>query len=223
MNLLAIDTSTDCASVALMINGELRTREQPALRQHARELLPMIEQLLAETGANLNQLDGIAYGRGPGSFTGLRISCSVAKGLAYAHDLPLLPASSLATIANEACYQNKENEETGFLTLLDARMNQVYWACFTDNLNEAEEFVSDVATITLVNDYPLILAGVGFEPYYNQLPLAVQARIIKQCTIYPHAQTMIRMALAGQLTELTPAEALPVYIRNQITQGEPRG
>ena len=102
MNLLAIDTSTEHATVAVTAHGELFSEEQGSMRQHAQFLLPMVERMLGLAGLSLTQLDGIVFGRGPGSFTGLRIACSVAKGLAYAHDLPLYPVSSLAAIAYEA-------------------------------------------------------------------------------------------------------------------------
>ncbi|KTC81634.1 tRNA (adenosine(37)-N6)-threonylcarbamoyltransferase complex dimerization subunit type 1 TsaB [Legionella brunensis] len=224
MNLLAIDTSTECASVALSINGELSSTEQGAQRQHARVLLPMIEQLLAEANVKLHQLDALVYGRGPGSFTGLRIACSIAKGLAYSHNLPLYPVSSLAAIAEEVfSQQDTTAENTEVLTLIDARMNQVYWSCYAKNQRQAEEFVTDVSMLKLPSDSSLIIAGVGFEPYLEQLPNAIQERVIKKATVYPHAQTMIRLALSGTIKAISAAEALPVYVRNQITQGESRG
>ena len=95
MKLLAIDTSTEIASVALMIGNELTCEEQGSQKTHAQLLLPMIDKLMVDAGLQLNQLDGIIFGCGPGSFTGLRIACSIAKGLAYAHDLGLIPVSSL--------------------------------------------------------------------------------------------------------------------------------
>lgn len=223
MNLLAIDTSTECASVALIVNGDLRSEEQGAQRQHARLLLPMIEGLLAEAEISLNQVDAIVYGRGPGSFTGLRIACSVAKGLAYAHDLPLFPVSSLAAIANEAMQEKEKMADAAVLAMIDARMNQVYWACFIDEINEAEEQVSEMANLKLTSDCPLIVAGVGYEPYLSQLPIATQSRIVSHSTLYPNARAMIRLALSGRVKPVSAAEAVPVYVRNQITQGEVRG
>lgn len=223
MNLLAIETSTECASVALTINGDIRSEEQGAQRQHAHLLLPMVERLLAEAALNVGQLDAIAYGRGPGSFTGLRIACSVAKGLAYAHDLPLFPVSSLAAIASEVLQQKDIPKNTAVLAMLDARMNQLYWACFTNQINEVEERVSGVTDILLSADNPLILAGVGYEPYLQQLSSNIQARMTSHFTIYPKAQAMIRLVLTGTIKAVSAADALPVYIRNQITQGEPRG
>ena len=102
MKLLAIDTSTERASVALAVGQEIQSREHLAQRQHAQFLLPVIDELLSEAGLTISQLDGIVFGRGPGSFTGLRIACSIVKGLAYAHDLAVYPVSSLLTIANDA-------------------------------------------------------------------------------------------------------------------------
>ncbi|ASQ46629.1 tRNA (adenosine(37)-N6)-threonylcarbamoyltransferase complex dimerization subunit type 1 TsaB [Legionella clemsonensis] len=223
MNLLAIDTSTACASVALSINGNIKSLEQGAQRQHAQLLLPMIEQLLAEAELTLTQLDGIVYGRGPGSFTGLRIACSVAKGLAYAHDLPLYPVSSLAAIAEEVCCQHQMAPNTEVLALIDARMNQVYWACYTCTQRDAKEHVSELSALALASDAPLIIAGIGFKPYLGHLPALVQTRVIKQLEIYPQAKTMIRLTLNDTIRAITAAEAVPVYVRNQITQGDTRG
>lgn len=223
MNLLSIDTSTEKASVALTLNGEIRSEEQGAQRQHARMLLPMIERLLADNGLHLNQLDAIVYGCGPGSFTGLRIACSVAKGLAYSHDLPLLPVSSLAAIANEVRERNELAKDAAILAVLDARMNQLYWTCFAEESKGTEEQVSYAADIHMPGETPFILAGVGYESYLQQLPLSLHTRLVNHFPIYPHAQAMIRLALSGEITAVSAAEALPVYVRNQITQGESRG
>lgn len=223
MNLLSIDTSTEKASVALALNGEIRCEEQAVQRQHAQMLLPMIDRLLADSELCLSQLDAIVYGRGPGSFTGLRIACSVAKGLAYSHDLPLLPVSSLAAIANEVRVQNRLAKDAAILAVLDARMNQLYWGCFAGDANESEEQVCDAADIHVPGEKKFVLAGVGFDAYLRQLPVSLHTRLVNHFTIYPHAQAMIRLALSGEVKAVSAAEALPVYVRNQITQGETRG
>ena len=218
MKLLAIDTSTDTATVALAVNGEIYTEEQAGMRQHAQFLLPMIERLLALASLSCHQLDGIVFGRGPGSFTGLRIACSVAKGLAYAHDLPMYPVSSLASIAYEVGLGQR------ILTLIDARMHQVYWAYFSKDSFDVPEQVSVASEIKLPSDNPFILAGVGFEPYAVQLPIELQAQIIQQRIIYPRAKAMIRLVEMGHIKAISAEAALPVYVRNQVTQGgESRG
>ena len=99
MKLLAIDTSTEVASVAVLLDEAIFCTELESQKTQAQLLLPMIDKLMIDTGIQMNQLDGIIFGCGPGSFTGLRIACSIAKGLAYAHDLNLIPVSSLAAIA----------------------------------------------------------------------------------------------------------------------------
>lgn len=225
MNLLAIDSSTQQASVALSIKGEVRSIEQGAQHSHARLLLPLIEQLLAEAGVGLQQLEAIVFGQGPGSFTGLRISCSLAKGLAYAKDLPLYPVSSLAAIANEAFFVHKGAQNASVLALLDAHMNQVYWAYFGQNALEAQQQqVSAAAEIRPDEAYnPLIVAGVGYESYLQQLAPALQARLSGHFRIYPKAEAMIRLVLTGTITTISASDALPFYLRNQITQGELRG
>ncbi|KTD32865.1 O-sialoglycoprotein endopeptidase [Legionella nautarum] len=223
MNLLAIDTSTETASVALLQKGELRSEEQGAQRNHARLILPMVENLLAEAELSLSQLDGLVYGRGPGSFTGLRIACSVAKGLAYAQDLPLYPVSSLAAIANEALQQGTNPQDAAVLAVVDARMNQLYWAYFNAQFDQVEEQVSSVADLALADEKPFILAGVGYESYLSQFSPAMQKRCYKMLTIFPKAEAMIRLVLTGKIEAVSAADALPVYVRNQITQGEPRG
>ena len=128
MTLLAIDTSTERATVALAVGDTVFHDEKHNVREHAQCLLPMINGLLEKAAVSLSQLDGIVFGCGPGSFTGLRITCSMAKALAYAHDLPLFPVSSLAAIANKV-YHVTENlkPDTHVLAMLDARMQQVYF------------------------------------------------------------------------------------------------
>lgn len=220
MKLLAIDTSTELASVALSLNNQIFVEEQDNLRQHAQFLLPMIERLLAKAQMPLNQLDGIVFGSGPGSFTGLRITCSIAKALAYTHDLPLFPVSSLMAIA-EAALQDLP-KETNILAMLDARMHQVYWQYFTKN-SFAIPQVSSPIDIDLPTYMPLCIAGVGFEPYIAQLPQVIQDRIVKKMMVYPHAAAMLACVAAKKIQPVDASMALPMYVRNQVTQGEGRG
>lgn len=225
MNLLAIDTSTDLLTVAIDVHGETHSEEQGSMRQHAQRLLPMIERLLARAGASFSQLDGIVFGRGPGSFTGLRIACSVAKGLGYAHDVPLFPVSSLAAIANDV-YQTEvgKGSDAHVLAMIDARMRQVYWGYFPDQSYTVKEQVTSAIDVVLPSSGPLIVAGVGFESYVLDLPDVLRAQVVKQCCIFPQALAMIRLVNTGEIKPVSAAEALPVYVRNQVTQGgESRG
>lgn len=224
MNLLALDASTEFLSLALAINGELFRAEQPLPRQHARSILPMIESLLTEAECTLGQLDGIVYGQGPGSFTGLRVACSVAKGLAYAYNLPLFPVSSLAALAQSAFQKDKNlPKNSGVLAMMDARMQQVYWAYFTAPYREASAQVGGARTINLTLDTSIIVTGVGYQPYLEQLPLVLQKKIAQHFPSYPSAQAMVAFVLAARTMPLSAQDALPLYVRNQVTQGEPRG
>src|SRR5512139_4159598 len=123
MKLLVIDTSTEWCSAALWLDGRILARRVLAEQRHSSLLLPMVDELLREAGLALRELDGIGYGAGPGSFTGLRIACAVTQGLAFGADLPVVGVSTLESIA----------EQTGadhVLTVLDARMAEVYWAAY---------------------------------------------------------------------------------------------
>lgn len=127
--ILALETSSDACSVALRVGETVYLEEHDEARAHARVLLPTIEGLLREAGLACADLDGILYGCGPGSFTGLRIGCAVAQGLAWAHELPTLGVSSLALLA-EVALRDADAAAVGVLTVLDARMDECYVAAF---------------------------------------------------------------------------------------------
>lgn len=220
MNILAIDTSTEKATVALSMGNEMLCDEQPSLRQHAQVLLPMIERLLAQASANLKQLDAIAFGRGPGSFTGLRIACSMAKAIAYAHDLPLYPVSSLSAIAWGAQALKNQYQNAKILAVLDARMKEYYWGCFNPQEFTSNELVTAPEKIECDSN-SIIVAGVGFD--VSLFTANLRQRILQQELIYPEAQFMINLVIAGGIKPVSAADALPIYVRNQVTQGESRG
>ena len=123
MKLLAIDTSTEYCSAALWLDGDMRAERVHAGQSHSALLLPMVDNLLNQAGLTLGELNGIAYGAGPGSFTGLRIACAVTQGLALGADLPVVGISTLASIA-------QQTDAARVLTVLDARMAEVYWAAY---------------------------------------------------------------------------------------------
>lgn len=207
MTLLAIDTSTERASVALAVGDVVFHDEKHNVREHAMSLLPMVEGLLAAASLSLSQLDGIVFGCGPGSFTGLRITSSIAKALAYAHDLPLYPVSSLAAIANEIYYTATDLQpDTHVLAMLDARMQQVYWAEFTHRHDSPIEQVSAAEDVVWASDVPVVMAGTGLEAYAPQWPFVHRS-------VYPDARAMIRLVREGRVQAVSAAEALPVYVR----------
>ena len=123
MNLLVLDPSTEWCSAALWLDGRVEARRVLAEQRHSSLLLPMVDELLRTADLGLRRLDAIAYGAGPGSFTGLRIACAVTQGLAFGADLPVIGVSTLESIAQQSGADR-------VLSVLDARMAEVYWAAY---------------------------------------------------------------------------------------------
>jgi len=215
MNLLAIDTSTSHASVALEFNGAMFIEEAFEIREHARVLLSMVERVLSSAGTELKYLDGIVFGEGPGSFTGLRIACSVAKGLAYADDLPLYPVGSLLAIAAQA---EDLQSNARLLAMMDARMNQVYWM-FDPESSEQLPCVSAAKDVCVPANTPIYLVGTGYEAYLELLPSEIRDAIVCTREIFPRADAMIRVVRTGTIPSVTADAAMPAYVRQHVTGG----
>lgn len=221
-NILALDASTSRASVALCSNTLWYEEYIDATALQAQSLLPIIERLLGQAELLPQQLDAIAFGRGPGSFTGLRIACSIAKGLAYAHNLPLYPVSSLAVIARQVF--EKEGARYPVLAAIDARMNQLYWAYYSD-MNDIllPEYVTDAQEITLTSNTPFIFAGVGLQSYEKLISEDLSSQMCRCDEVYPSARTLISIVKTGCIDAVDVRDAAPVYVRNNVTHGEARG
>jgi tRNA threonylcarbamoyladenosine biosynthesis protein TsaB len=219
MNLLALDTSTESCSAALLCGDSLLERSELAPRRHAELILPMIDSLLAEAGLSRRRLDGIAVGRGPGAFTGVRLGVSVAQGLALGLDIPVVPVSSLAALA-----QDVPASDAAILAVIDARMGEIYTGTFrraADGLVEAlgEESVDRAEKLILPQSKQWSVIGSGWDAYRDvlaaRLPSAPQwadgAR-------YPQARQIARLAqpqfAAGR--GVSPEYALPVYLRDKV-------
>ncbi|MDR3443463.1 MAG: tRNA (adenosine(37)-N6)-threonylcarbamoyltransferase complex dimerization subunit type 1 TsaB [Legionella sp.] len=213
MNLLAIDTSTEVASVAVLLGDKLFHEEQGSQKTHAQFILPMIDQLMHDSGLQMNQLDGIVFGCGPGSFTGLRIACSIAKGLAYAHDLDLIPVSSLSAVVWAA----RQETTLPVLAVLDARMHELYWAYYAPEQLVAEERVNAASEIILPHEQSFVLAGVGIDTYWMDFPEALKEKISTQINVHPNAAAMLQLARTKVIQSVSAANAQPVYVRNQVT------
>ena len=222
MNLLAIDTSTDLASIALLTDSQLLCKEQDSVKTHAQRVLPLIDELLSEATLSLNQLDGIVFGHGPGSFTGLRIACSIAKGLAYAHDLNLIPVSSLDAIAYQARKQ-LNNPATPILAVLDARMHELYWGYYPANQQLSQAYVNPAKDIQIPLNETAVIAGVGIDTYWADFSENIKSQVPTPLVIYPNAATMIQLAQAAAISPISAESAHPQYIRNQVVQGDKRG
>lgn len=219
MKLLAIDCSTDKAEVALSFEGKLTAITKEGVREHSRCLLPMVADLLKEVKCSVSELDGLVFGRGPGSFTGLRVACSVVKGLALAHDLPIYPVSGLSAIAHH--YRFDHPTDKPIIALIDARMNELYWATYAKDEDFSEEHLSTLTDITWPSE-AFVMAGVGFEAYLSEADFKWPTPYQK-IKLFPSAMAMLRLALSGKIAPLTAEGVLPVYIRNQVIQGSPRG
>lgn len=219
--ILTIDTSTEACSVALEYDGSLLENYQVMPRMHARLLLSMIEVLLSDAGLSFKQLDALAFTRGPGSFTGLRIAASAVQGLAYGADLPVIPVSTLATLA-QGGYR-----ETGCKTsvpIMDANMKEFYWGHFEITrgiavLQGKEQLTSpDEIWAPVARDEELKLGvGRGWQ-FANLFPESLRAGIPTVLPdFYPRAKDALVIAadLFGKGQILAPEEALPVYLRGK--------
>jgi tRNA threonylcarbamoyladenosine biosynthesis protein TsaB len=220
MNLLAIETATETCSVALSVNGQVIERFQHAPRQHAELLLPWVGLLLAEAGLGYASLDAIAFSRGPGSFTSLRIGIGVVQGLAWAADRPVVPVSSLAATAQSAVGDGVDVA----LVALDARMNEVFTGVFEANesgimIPASAEAVcppEDVRVPALSKPCGI---GNGFDRYEALGALSSQLRSIRS-DVWPRAASVLQLAQEWLKTnEPLPAEqAQPIYLRDNVAK-----
>lgn len=223
MKLLAFDTATEACSAALLIDDSIVERFEVAPRAHARLLLPMLDSLLKEADLRLADLDAIAFGRGPGSFTGLRIAASVAQGLAFGAELPVLPVSSLTALAR-AAFVNSAAAHV--LAAIDARMDEIYWATYVrdaqgEPLCIGDEQVGAARALCLPEGADWYGIGSGWAAYEATLRPQFGSRLLAcDPAALPHAAQVARVAaldfVAGKA--VAAEQALPVYIRNRVAQ-----
>jgi tRNA threonylcarbamoyladenosine biosynthesis protein TsaB len=223
LRILAVETATAACSAALYIDGEINERHVLAPREHALLILPMIDALLAEAGVSVGALDAIAYGRGPGSFTGVRIAASVVQGIAFAADLPVVAVSTLATLAQGAM---RETAEHRVMAALDARMAEVYWGLYArepDGLPrlQGEECVCAPWAVAVPEGGVWIAAGSGWASYREDLLERTGQRVNRLLPdLEPSAGDLVRLAAQGyrQGEILRPEEAVPVYLRDTVVR-----
>ncbi len=218
LNLLAFDTSTETLSVALASQAAgaplLLEHQGPGGAQASATLIPAVMGLLQQAGLALSQLDAIAFGHGPGSFTGLRTACAVAQGLAYGAGVPVLPLETLMAVAEEARHQHGA---TRVLALLDARMDEVYAAAYAFDGGDWRR----VGNVGLARPEDLavpkgfVLAGNAFAAYGERLPAGPE-----RITALPTAAALLRLAPVRLARgEAVGAEAaLPLYVRDKVAQ-----
>lgn len=218
--LLAIETTTPACSAALSYGSTVIERFELAPRQHTNLILPMIESLLEQAGVTRSQLDGIAFGKGPGSFMGTRLALGIAQGLGYALDKPLFPVSTLQILAQTAY------EQFGLEAVIagwDARMQELYWGayalkeglmceCRPDVLQAPGDLQIDVGDAALV--------GNAWDMYNDELPkalLSAASTIKTDC--YPHAASLLSIAKKAFLSKegVNPLAIEPVYFREAVS------
>jgi tRNA threonylcarbamoyladenosine biosynthesis protein TsaB len=217
VKLLAFDTSTEILSVA--VEREQNSHEPlwhsgPGGPKASATLIPLIQDLLARARLQLADLDAIVFGCGPGSFTGLRTACSVAQGLAFGAGVPVLPVDTLMAVAEEA--REREGARQ-VIAVLDARMNEVYWAAYVHDdghwRRQGGVNLGDPETVAVPPGW--VLAGNAFAAYGERLP-----RAAARFEVAPTATALLRLApalmAAGQA--VSAAHALPLYIRNKVAQ-----
>lgn len=215
MKILAIDTATERCSVALCVDDQRHERAVDIARGHADIVLPMVDEVLREAGVGLRDLDGIAYGRGPGAFTGVRIAIGVVQGLAYGSGLPTIGVSNLAAVAQQVA-----NPGARILVCMDARMNEVYWAVFDVALDGRLSAASDerVTPPSAVSaDGITALIGTGFKAYPELKGAWPELRAYDDAL--PRAREIALLAepelRAGRGEPASRAQ--PVYLRDQVT------
>ena len=226
MNVLALDTSSEACSAALWRGGPenlLSSRSELAPRGHTRLLMPMIRELLNESGLTPNHLDALAFACGPGSFTGLRIATGVAQGLAWGLDIPVVPVSSLQVVAAQALEQFNLAQGDRIAVAFDARMGEVYWACF-ECQNGRPESLAD-ARVCPPGQIALPPGeghwwGVGSGwRLRDQFPAEVVDRgQTVDDSLLPQASMVARLGVASlaETGGVSAVQAQPVYIRDEV-------
>jgi tRNA threonylcarbamoyladenosine biosynthesis protein TsaB len=218
MRFAAIETSTDWCSVALWSDGEIAAAERRAGHRHSELALPMLEDLFRKTGGSAQRLDAVAFGAGPGAFTGLRIACGLAQGLAFARGLPVLGVSTFEALAQEAGAPR-------VVACIDARMREVYYAALEKRAGRWRETIAGQCVAPQAAPRPpgdgWVGCGNGFEVYRE--PLGQYVSVMRP-EVHPTAAAVAQLAaprlLAGEGVDA--ALATPVYLRDKValTQAE---
>lgn len=218
MNILTIDTATEACSVALQFNQSLFTRYEVCPQQHSQKILPMIDAVMKDANTTLSQLDGLGFGRGPGSFTGVRIATGIIQGLALGSELPVAGVSTLATMAQQVI---NAGNVTDVAVAIDARMGEVYFAHYRNHQGIAqligEEHVIAPAHVTnLIDVSCMAAAGTGWQAY-PELTALLEEQVVN--VSYPYARFMLPLAeqCLSNGNGVSAEAVTPEYLRNTVT------
>jgi len=236
VNYLALDASTEACSVALQANGKVYSRYELCPQSHSLHLLPMIDAVLCEAGIKLAELDGLIFGQGPGSFTGVRIGVGVAQGLAFSANLPVVGVSSLQAMAQQAYIKHDEKQ---VIAAIDARMAEVYNGYFVLDENEImqaqqpeavtppEQLAAHLSSVVTEAFYAV---GTGWDAYSEKLSeksgenfaeqfLALRSNIDSPDILFPTAEAMLTIGKVklAQGQGVSAEHAQPVYVRDTVS------
>ncbi|MEY4593272.1 MAG: hypothetical protein RIR18_2167 [Pseudomonadota bacterium] len=231
MLILAFETSTDLASCALWHQGVVHIEECPRTAgtdgQHSATLLPATQQLLADAGVTFQDLDAIAFGAGPGAFTGLRMACAIAQGIAVAHDKPVIPVTTLAAMAWQAGKlvgdSGKSISGLPIMALLDARMGEVYTGNFIlseDGVTQVGELVLRTPDELMAQPHIGVVCGNVFTEYPQLATHYSGDGNILLPALFPRAIEIAELAVfAFQRKEFVDsALAAPLYVRDRVAK-----
>lgn len=213
MKILALETAVDPGSIALWCDGDVIARSCPTGQSNSQTLLPLAESTLCEAGFSFGDLNGIAFGTGPGSFTGLRVACGVAQGLAVARDLPLLGVGTLEAMALASGGER-------VIVALDARMGEVYFGMFDRGVQQGSIGVYSPAAVPLPESGGWHACGNGLASYPVLRERLAPCVVIWQPGLMPLADALVRVA-APRLERgerIDPADAVPLYVRNKVAR-----
>jgi tRNA threonylcarbamoyladenosine biosynthesis protein TsaB len=215
--IIAIETSSELASAALLRGNQVIAREASGVQTHSQSILPMVQALLKQAGITLAQCDAVAFGAGPGSFTGVRTACGVAQGLAFGADLPVVPVVTLLAMA-QAC--REASGASDVLVVMDARMAEVYWAQYRYGNGSGwqtivEPTLSAASAVSPIGN--VVACGNGLSAYPSAFEKLPPAQDWKP-TVMPHAAHVAQLAsielAAGK--SVAPRDAQPIYLRNKV-------
>lgn len=224
MKILAIETATEACSAALAIDDEQISRYDVAPRKHTQLILPMIEALMSEADIKVSDLDAIAFGQGPGAFTGVRIAMGVIQGLAFAHDTPVIPISTLAALAQHVANEHGSNHDW-VASAIDARMQEIYWGLFKKNDSGvmqavSEEMVCSPTDVEIISDEIWFGVGSGWDTYADVLSSKFDNNLNGfDGKLFPSAVDVLALAKPAYLENkmISVEQASPVYLRNKVT------
>ncbi|WP_394752506.1 tRNA (adenosine(37)-N6)-threonylcarbamoyltransferase complex dimerization subunit type 1 TsaB [Crenothrix sp.] len=226
MKLLAVETATEACSAALFVDGEMLERFEIAPQQHTKLILPMIDSLLAQAGLKPADLDALAFGCGPGSFTGVRIATGVIQGIAFGLDIPVVPVSTLAALAQGFFNHNAADLDVVF-SAMDARLGEIFWGVYQRDGQGFAQLIGQEAVTPASSVISSEVQGVGvgsaWAVYQDELKICLGDKVNYYETQHlPSAGNVAQLGVYGfeQGLAVSAESAIPVYLRDKVAKTE---